>query len=73
MNVEPNSSVFAFFKQNDSYRVGIVSANSTKIYEMMLPSVEEVASGTNYFKFMGIIAVVVCFIYFKWVRKGNDE
>jgi hypothetical protein len=63
----------AFFRQNDSYRMFLSVQNETRIYELLLPSVEEPVSGTNYFKFVGIFIVVACFIYFKWIKKSPGE
>lgn len=39
----------------------------------MIPIAEEQASvGSGIFKFIGVIAVIVFFVYYKWVKKSDD-
>lgn len=67
------SSKLALFREKDSIRLFISSKSRTELYELLLPTIEETPTSTNYFKFIGIFIVVLCFVYYKWIKGQNSD
>lgn len=71
MSKEHSLSHYELFKVNDSIRLLTSSAVVSSIYEVLLPVPEESGYNFSYLKILGVLAVIICFIYFKSTRKED--
>lgn len=66
-------SHYELFKANDSIRLLASNSVASSIYEVLLPVPEESGYNFSYLKILGVLAVIICFIYFKSTRKDDPE